>query len=110
MGVAGSPAAVQNAVTTSAARRGVQLTSLNLDDVAPVGNELCDELDALRRLRADTAVSGLKIKHRPSGVSRCRNILGADRPSGQYAVINVNAAAQPRTSPWWGSSPPASWS
>lgn len=82
-GVAGRPAAAQEALSGAASRAGTTLADVNLDEVAPVGEPLCRTLDTVVPLRANTGA--LSTPQRKFEMQRQTNGVLAGR-----AIINMN--------------------
>jgi serine/threonine-protein kinase len=82
-GVAGRPAAAQEALGGAASRAGTTLADVNLDEVAPVGEPLCRTLDTVVPLRANTGA--LSTPQRKFEMQRQTNGVLAGR-----AIINMN--------------------
>lgn len=73
-GVAGSPAAAQAAVAEAAGKANVVLAEMNLQDVAPVQNAVCEPLNVFRSIRADTSAHGRRL----SSAQAKYEIMGQD--------------------------------
>ena len=96
-GVAGRPSAVQAAVSGAASQARLVLANLNLDEVAPVGDELCTALDTVRTVRApgggalSTAQRKFEIVQQGSGLLEARAIinLAVQNPSLDFALVGI---------------------
>ena len=96
-GVAGRPSAVQAAVSGAVSQARLVLANLNLDEVAPVGDELCTALDTVRMVRApgggalSTPQRKFEIVQQGSGLVEARAIinLAVQNPSLDFALIGI---------------------
>jgi len=95
-GVAGRPAAAQEALTGAASRAGTTLVEVNLDEVAPVGEPLCRTLDMVVPLRANTGALStpqrrFEMKRQPNGVLAGRAIVNMNvrDPATDFALVGL---------------------
>ena len=95
-GVAGRPAAAQEALRQAASRAGTALADVNLDEVAPVGEALCRTLDTVTPLRANTGALStpqrkFEMRRQTNGVLAGRAIINMNvrDPAGDFALVGV---------------------
>jgi serine/threonine-protein kinase len=96
-GVAGRPTAAQGAILDAVKTTKAQLADLNLNDVAPVGEPLCEVLDGLRmartpgRSRISTPQRKFEIVRQSDGKTAARAVveLAIHDPGSDFALIGI---------------------